>query len=245
MKRIAFQLDGTIQVFRLGKTKNKKISDGKEDIVQTYTYSIDQYNYIKSAVETGSKISMKEFYSLDAKNCFDCPFSANSGNGKCYTHKYGQYRGFLMMLKSMIKEFGSISNIPQYSDEIAVDIVLLCVKKYVRFGTYGEPTMHPLELVEHMAKASKNWTGYTHQYMRNPAYGKFLMASVHNQYQAMTADTKFNYRSFIATLNDQGLEKAVLCPASKEAGFKSNCSKCGLCSGTLGKGKKSVKIFEH
>jgi hypothetical protein len=28
-------------------------------------------------------------------------------------------------------------------------------------------------------------------------------------------------------------------------GFKSNCSKCGLCSGTKGKGTKSVIILEH
>jgi hypothetical protein len=33
--------------------------------------------------------------------------------------------------------------------------------------------------------------------------------------------------------------------ASKEMGFKTNCAKCGLCSGTEGKGKKDIKILEH
>jgi len=37
----------------------------------------------------------------------------------------------------------------------------------------------------------------------------------------------------------------VNCPASKEAGYKSTCSKCTLCSGTTGKGSKSVYIFNH
>jgi hypothetical protein len=37
----------------------------------------------------------------------------------------------------------------------------------------------------------------------------------------------------------------VNCPASKEQGLKSNCSKCGLCSGTQGKGNKSVYTIEH
>jgi hypothetical protein len=35
------------------------------------------------------------------------------------------------------------------------------------------------------------------------------------------------------------------CPAAKETGKKSSCEKCGLCSGTSGKGKKSVQILEH
>ena len=49
--------------------------------------------------------------------------------------------------------------------------------------------------------------------------------------------------SFIATTI--GTEKAVSCPASKEMDYKSNCAKCGLCSGLLGKGTKDVKILQH
>ena len=68
------------------------------------------------------------------------------------------------------------------------------------------------------------------------------MASVHNQAEADEARDKA-YRSFIASQDNS--EKAVSCPASKEAGFKSNCAKCGLCSGVLGKGKKDIKILQH
>lgn len=44
--RITFKKDNTIQVFRLGKTANKKISNGNEKIVQTYTFSTDQFEYV-------------------------------------------------------------------------------------------------------------------------------------------------------------------------------------------------------
>jgi hypothetical protein len=89
---------------------------------------------------------------------------------------------------------------------------------------------------------AKNWTGYTHQWLRKPEYSAFLMASVHNESQAEFAK-KQGWRSFVAT--KQGIPGLVNCPASEEAGFKSTCSKCGLCSGLQGKGQKSVWILQH
>ena len=238
--RITFKKDNTIQVFRLGKTANKKISNGNEKIVQTYTFSTDQFEYVLN----NKKCDFKTFFSLDAKNCFDCPFSANSGNAKCYTHKFMQYSGFVGMLRSIVKEFGNLNAIPEYSDHIVDKIVDISKNVYVRFGTYGEPTMHPLSLVSKVSEASKNWTEYTHQYFKKPEYNEYFMASTHNKLQAKTAKDKFGFRSFIAVKeNNKGM--GVICPASKEAGYKSNCATCGLCSGIKGKGKKDVVILEH
>lgn len=248
--RITFQLNNTIQVFRLGKTTNKKISNGKEKIVQSYTFSIDQYNYIKNVVEAGTKPVFKEFFSLDAKNCFDCPFSVNANQGgKCYTHKVMQYSGFVSMLKSIVKEFGDAANIPSYVDGTQKNLINLALgvmakDRYVRFGTYGEPSMHPIEIVEMMSSISKSYTGYTHQYFRKPEYAAFFMASTHNELQAKTAKDKFGFRSFIA-VKDNSDVSAIICPASNEGGFKSTCAACGLCSGTKGKGIKNVVILEH
>ena len=85
---------------------------------------------------------------------------------------------------------------------------------------------------------------YTHQWNKVWAlpYSKYFMASTHNKEETHKAKQK-KYRSFIASTT--GTEKAVTCPASAEAGFKSNCASCGLCSGTLGKGNKDIKILEH
>jgi len=241
--RISIRVDNNLQVFKLGITSNKKIAAQGEKIVQTYTYSKLQFEYVKQHVANGTSPSLKEFYSLDSENCFDCPFSGNSGNGKCYTHKFGQYRGFIGMIKSIVREFGSFESIPTFDSEKVDQITTMCENRFVRFGSYGEPAMHDIKLVSNMASVSKSWSGYTHQYFKNIDFSKFFMASVHNELQAITASKKFGYRSFIAS--DNNGSNATKCPASKESGFKSNCSACGLCSGVNGKGKKDVHINEH
>ena len=70
------------------------------------------------------------------------------------------------------------------------------------------------------------------------------MASVHNAQEAKTAKDLYGFRSFISYKGEL-ISKAVQCPASKEAGFKSVCSLCSLCSGNNGKGVKDVKINIH
>lgn len=241
--KVTYLHNDTIQVFRKGKTTNAKIADSKEKMVQSYTFSIDQFNYVKQMDSKGVKPSLLDFFSLDQKNCMDCPFSRNNnGSGGCYTHKFMQYSGFIGMIRSLIKEFNHIDNIPTYSNDIFNQITDMSKGLYVRFGSYGEPSMHPFELIETLASNSKSYTGYTHQWFRKPELSKYLMASVHNVLQAKSA-SKLGYRSFIA--GNENTSKAINCPASKEQGFKSNCAKCGLCSGTNGKGKKDVFIKEH
>jgi hypothetical protein len=240
MQRVTFRLGNTIQVFRLGNTTNAKIAQPKTDIVQSYTFSLAQFEYLGR-----TERSMSEFYTLDHSNCGDCPFSGNI-NGKmgfCYTHKINQYKGFVSMLKSIKREFGSVEYIPEFNEDIQSTIVEFSANKYVRFGTYGEPSLHPQTLIEKIVAVCSTWTGYTHQYMRYPELSKYFMASTHDQHQADMAREKFGYRSFVSSEN--GNVDAVQCPASKETGFKSTCQSCGLCSGTTGKGRKDVKILLH
>ena len=228
-------LDGqNIFVVRKGFTTNIKISDGKP-LVQTYTFSVKQWQL----ASTSKGFKMKEFFALDESNCLDCPYSGNAGNGGCYTHKFMQYTGFLSLLRSI--KASQVTPLTSHKEDI---IVKMCTGSYVRFGTYGEPSLVSLHLIKRMAEASSTWTGYTHQHAKPWAseYAKYFMASVHDEAEATTA-SDLAYRSFIAT--NTGNEKAVSCPASKEAGFKSNCARCGLCSGTLGKGNTNIKILEH
>lgn len=234
MKKVVW-LDGqNIFVVRKGFTTNTKISNGRP-LVQTYTFSVKQWQL----ASTRKGFEMKEFFALDESNCLDCPYSGNAGNGKCYTHKFMQYAGFLSMLRSI--KASEVTPLTSQKENI---IEKMCTGSYVRFGTYGEPSLVPLYLIRLMAEASSTWTGYTHQYKKRWAkdYNEYFMASAHNAVDAIEAKHK-NYRSFISTTH--GGERAVTCPASKEAGFKSNCASCGLCSGILGKGKTNIKILEH
>lgn len=240
---ITFRLGDTVQIFRSGITSNKKIASPKENIVQSFSFAKAQYNEVVKRMKGGSG-GFHKFFELDAEVCLVCPFSRNTGNGGCYTHKITQYFGFISSLKAQVRKFPTFEDVPEYSEDIYNDILNMSKGKYVRFGSYGEPSLHPLELVQGITENAKNWTGYTHQYFRKPEYSKYFMASTHNERQAESAKSKFNFRSFIAVEENKGI-KAVVCPASKEGGFKSNCSACGLCSGTNGKGKRNVIILEH
>lgn len=233
MKKVWLQ-GNNIFVVSKSKTSNKKISDGST-LVQTYTFSKQQWEL----ATTSKGFGMKKFFALDASNCMDCPYSGNQGEGGCYTHKFNQYVGFLSMLRSIRSD-----QLKPLSEGDFTIIIDMCRDSYVRFGTYGEPSLLDFRLVDNMVNAAKSWTGYTHQWNKEWAnkYGNYFMASTHNKEETYKAKQK-NYRSFIATKD--GNEEAVTCPASAEAGFKSNCASCGLCSGMLGKGKKDIKILEH
>lgn len=236
MQRIAYTIDDTLQVIRLGKTSNDKIeADKKRNIVQTYTFSRKQFNLVKEG-----KKGMKLFFSNADTNCLDCPYNSF---GKCYTHKFNQYVGFISMIKSIVKEFGNWDNIPTYGQSIKMKAIQMSKDTYVRFGTYGEPSLIPTTMISAMARVSSSYTGYTHQWSKDSKWSNFFMASTHNAVEEMVA-RKLGYRSFIAT--DKAIDGAVNCPASKEQGYKSSCSKCNLCSGTDGtKASKSVYIFNH
>ena len=232
MKKTVWSDRKNVFVIRKGKTSNDKISDGSE-LIQTYTFSVEQW----LLASTSKGFGMKKFFSLDGSNCLDCPFSGNQGEGGCYTHKFNQYVGFISMLRSI-----KAKDLTTLSKNKIDDIIEMCKGSYVRFGTYGEPSLLPIELVQGMSDVASSWTGYTHQWEKNWAqpFRDYFMASRH---EATNAE---GWRSFQALSMEKIRESfAVGCPASKEGGYKSNCATCGLCSGLLGKGKKDVKIIVH
>lgn len=237
MKRVTFRQGNVIIVFTLGKTKNEKIASPNEKVVQTFSYSREQF------IEAQKQTSRIAFFSLDKSNCLDCPFAMNNGAkvGDCYTHKVNQYMGFLSQLRSIKREFGDYENIPPLNWRHKENIIEMARDKYVRFGSYGEPSLIPIELVRSIVMVASKWTGYTHQWQKKPEYSNFFMASNHSAEAEKIAKLE-GWRSYVASSEQTDL---VPCPASKEMGYKSNCSKCGLCSGTDGKGKYSTAILLH
>jgi hypothetical protein len=233
--RLVFRIGDTLQVINKNTTSNDKIeADKKRKIVQTYTFSRKQFELIAEGRNTG----MREFFSNADSNCLDCPFNEF---GKCYTHKFNQYVGFISMLKSIAKEFATFDELPTFNDSMQADAVNMAKDTFVRFGTYGEPSLHPIALIRGMVESAQNHTGYTHQWDKTNL-GEFFMASVHDRDGERIARAK-GYRSYIAT--ETKIDGIVNCPASKESGYNSSCSKCGLCSGTQGKGSTSIYILNH
>jgi hypothetical protein len=240
--RIAWHDGERLFVIRIGTTTNAKIAKPKDKVVQTYTFDLRQLALVRSALDGRTKIALKDFYALDAANCLDCPLSGNAGTGKCYTHKYMQFSGFVSMLKSLCNE-----EIPEGLDAVQrANVLKMCERAdYLRFGTYGEPSLLPIDLVGDMVLSlprGVQWTGYTHQ-ARKPwahQYSAYFMASAHSDKDAASIT---GWRSFVCVEKDD-TSTAVQCPASKELSV-TTCAACGLCSGIAGKGSKNIKIAMH
>lgn len=224
-KRWEYRHKDTVLVFRYGPTSNAKIVDGNGAIIQTYTYSLEQLQ----AIQVGE--SWKALLSKDAANCLDCPFS-NTNNysaGKCYVHKYPQARGLAAQLRSVLSLYDNdINLIPPLLDQPPSDLLHLCRNRYVRFGTYGEPVLIPIDWVAAMAGASnRNWTGYTHQWAKDEYqdYRNYFMASIHSSFELVAAEA-MGWRTYMAATDTIS---EVLCPTVSHG---TNCSVCRLCSGS-------------
>jgi len=70
------------------------------------------------------------------------------------------------------------------------------------------------------------------------------MASVDTAVEAIEAQ-KMGWRTF--RVHDEAapiMPNEIMCPASKEAGFRTKCAQCGLCAGTTRKAK-NIAIIAH
>lgn len=105
----------------------------------------------------------------------------------------------------------------------------------VRWGTYGEPVLIPLELMQHINSLAAGWTGYTHQWA-SPVYADYrrvLMASVHGLTGPWSREhaKSLGWRTFRTMREGEPHAGERLCPASAEAGKRLTCEQCNLCDG--------------
>jgi len=116
----------------------------------------------------------------------------------------------------------------------------------VRFGSYGDPAAVPSYVWKALLLYALGRTGYSHQSGLDNAdfVAEIMMVSADNMTMAQAAWDK-GHRTFrvidsLAAITDN----EVLCPASKEAGQRTTCDKCGLCAGSSIKAK-SIAIVAH
>ena len=116
----------------------------------------------------------------------------------------------------------------------------------VRLGAYGDPTAIPLYAWKPILNSCFGHTGYTHQWRMNKFkhWNKYLMASTHSVKENEAA-RKNGWRTFRTAITTGDVAKdEVICPASKEMGFKRTCETCMACSGGS-TGKRSIVITIH
>ena len=125
------------------------------------------------------------------------------------------------------------------------EIIEMGSNRPVRLGTYGDPAAVPRNVWDLLISKSTGHTGYSHQSKIKDSYSDICMHSVEDKKQAIAAwkDGKRTFR-IVQSVDEIIKGKEILCPASKEAGRKSVCELCKLCSGSEIK-KRSVAIVQH
>lgn len=119
--------------------------------------------------------------------------------------------------------------------------------RVVRIGTYGDPSAVPSYVFESLISEALAHTAYSHQSgvtgvdFRPDLY----MISADSEAQARDAWSK-GHRTFrvVKSVTEIVKGQEILCPASKEAGARVQCTTCRLCGGASVKAK-SIAIPDH
>ena len=217
--------------------------DGKPIVViatfsnrNTKTGAVVQTYILRSDINPLEASKTGEDYSI----CGNCimrgevttdPERKQAKKRKCYVN-LGQ--GVLIVYKSFLRGVYAMANTKTGRNTLGR-------ARFVRVGTYGDPAAVPAFIWEQLLSEADDWTAYSHQSGWRP---DIAMQSADNRAQAI-AHWKAGRRTFrvIADLGELDKANEALCPASKEAGRRVQCTACKLCKGSS-KGK-SIAIVEH
>lgn len=215
-------LDGQrIIVVVTGLLASRNTKTGK--MVQTYIIRPDMHPM--EAVRTGADVSI----------CGDCVHRGDgTGKGRsCYvTLIHGPANVYRSYLRGV------------YPAATAAEVAEIVAGRMVRLGTYGDPAAAPLALWQTLVAKAAGFTGYTHQWRKvERDWSRLVMASADSQTDAKEAWLR-GYRTFrVGAAPIAGRE--VNCPASEEAGKRTQCASCKLCMGTTSRSPVSIQIAPH
>lgn len=201
---------------------NRNTKTGK--VVQTYILRSD-INPLEAS-KTGEDFSI----------CGSCPMRGEvttdpkrkiAKGRKCYVN-LGQ--GVLIVFKSYKRGV--------YKEGSARDMGR---DRFVRVGTYGDPAAVPSHVWDELLSECETWTAYTHQKPWRPDIA-MQSADSYDEAKAHWAEGRRTFR-VIVDLGDIDKSNEALCPASKEAGRRVQCTACKLCKGSSN--AKSIAIVQH
>ena len=168
------------------------------------------------------------------------PTALSHKNRSCYVNMMGVNQIYKKYSKGNYK----IGNLEYLSSVLK--------NRQVRIGAYGDPAAVPIHVWDTLLKYCQS-TGYTHQWKTcDAAYSKYCMASCDNPLEVLFATQK-GYRTFFVqnvptfqeVLKQVDNIKLAHCPASKEMGKSTTCSKCMACNGTRFNRESNVTIMLH
>lgn len=177
----------------------------------------------------------------DSSICGACPHRGEIENGRnvkrsCYVLVF---QGPLNVYKHL-----SAGKYPEFFGDAGAELL---AGLSVRLGTYGDPAAVPFHVWENLLQFAGRCTGYTHQWKTcDPRFSDWCMASADSACEGLAARA-MGYRTFRVGTPAESLVKGAefLCPASEQAGKKTNCAACLACGGNRSPNKASVFIPAH
>jgi hypothetical protein len=131
-----------------------------------------------------------------------------------------------------------------YPDASPEEVAHIVSGRMIRLGTYGDPAAVPLPVWQALLRWAAGHTGYSHQWPTlTEAWSRLVMASVDSIEEMDEAHSR-GWRTFrVGAEPVLGVE--INCPASKEAGERTQCIDCLLCMGTTSRSPRSIQIAPH
>ena len=203
------------------------------------TSKMIQILYIRTDVDPISANKSGEDYSI----CGDCKLrgKAHSRNDRATADERGCYVMLLGIL-AIYKAYKA----DRYPRIKTADFVEMTRGRTVRLGMYGDPACVPKRNNKMWIKNAKAHTAYSHQANTVGAdYDPTIcMRSADTLDEARKAWAKGERTFRVGHLASMVKGKEILCPASEEAGRRTTCDKCKLCSG-MTINAKSILIPAH
>lgn len=185
------------------RSRNKKLGQ----MIQCWIIRSDIHPF--EALKTGDDYSVCGDCKHSSKALKTCYVNVMHGPASVYrTYKNGKYSTF------------------------SPDLLHFFKNRYIRLGSYGDPTAVPISIWKKICKIANGFTGYSHLWEKcSTIYKQFCMASVDNIIEYTKACLK-GWKTFRVRLpNEPLLPKEFVCPGSVEGGKKSSCEKCNSCKG--------------
>lgn len=216
-------IDGMPIVCIVTDPDQARINKKTDRVIQTYILRAD-IDPIE-AVRTGA----------DHAICGDCIHRGMDGTRSCYVQVWSAPRNVYLAYQR-----GKYKLLPRTIS------AMLVYSEVVRLGTYGDPAAVPIEVWTHFLQAAQV-IGYTHQWqdLRFQGLRHWCMASVETTEDRLRAKA-MGWRTFrVRSYDERVLPNEVICPASLEAGKKTNCAKCLACGGLSTKARCDIVIRAH
>lgn len=222
-------LDGApIVVIATGLAKGRSRNAKTGHMVQTWILRADVAPHI--AVKSGA----------DASVCGACPHRPALA-GSCYVTTFQAPRSVWDAYKRgrYARVGATLANGSALAKAGAGHII--------RLGAYGDPAAAPLWVWQAFASQAASSTGYTHQWARPDMQGLrvLAMASADTAEEGLRARA-MGWRTFRVRQDWETVgAREFVCPASAEAGHRTDCASCKACGGLDAKAKASPVIIAH